>query len=326
MMRRILRIFLKFRGKLIQRKRIVELSSSPHTVLVYLKNAGDINHPGVTGVADPYVLVTGNTSSFGTQHTTSLYKTGYKNAPGNRAVWNEQAMVCHVTGNDSVVLTLVNHDHHMITGHDFLGQVVIPLSAYPRLFARRELNVSLPIGNFVNPIFDCMGKPIKLNKTGTAGKGMITFSIRLSPPGLSHSGWIMKKAGGLGAGGFKRRFMVLVDGALMYFDDNGSLDSPRHLLTPVEIEAVGVGVEKGVQVVTITTPDPRDSWTLQWVEGESTENKEKWMSKLTRFSQMKQRLSRTGSDSSLMSSNSLSSASSTTKRKKRLSSIFRHQK
>lgn len=76
---------------------------------------------------------------------------------------------------------------------------------------------------------DGNGKPlVGAGTTPMTGKGTITFSIRLPSLAYNMCGWVYKNSSGLMTKGtLKKRWMVLYDFKLKYFDSQYTLDEVR---------------------------------------------------------------------------------------------------
>jgi hypothetical protein len=154
------------------------------------------------------------------------------------------------------------------------------------LFSGQLVKLTLPIGSMTCPVNDETGKALRLDSTDTPGKGVISFSIQMVPMSLSHAGFVMKDPKqmlGFGGKGFKKRWMVLLPEALMYYDNEFSLEAPRNVLTPAQIASVTTVVEKSRDCILISAQAKTESWTMAWVDGEDEPNKNKWLNKLHRY-------------------------------------------
>lgn len=86
-----------------------------------------------------------------------------------------------------------------------------------------------PLGNYDFQVSDGNGKPlVAAGTTPMAGKGTITFSIRVPSLAYNMCGWVYKNSTGLMTKGqLKKRWMVLYDFKLKYFDSQFTLDEVR---------------------------------------------------------------------------------------------------
>lgn len=78
-------------------------------------------------------------------------------------------------------------------------------------------------------VSDGNGKPLVAPGTTTLpGKGTITFALRVPSLAYNMCGWVLKNSTGLMTKGvLKKRWMVLFDFKLRYYDSQFSLDEPR---------------------------------------------------------------------------------------------------
>lgn len=154
---------------------------------------------------------------------------------------------------------------------------------YMRVFSGETVHLSLDIDSFKVPVFDQAGKALKIDATDTPGKGRLNISLKMSPYHISQSGWVMKLSGGLTSfltSTYKRRYFVLHDNSLEYFDDEFSLNSPRQRILPGDLSEISEKTDKaGKKTVTIHTRNVKDSWDIQWVDGESAQAVDTWMRK-----------------------------------------------
>lgn len=79
------------------------------------------------------------------------------------------------------------------------------------------------------PVSDGNGKPLVAPGTTTLpGKGTITFALRVPSLAYNMCGWVLKNSTGLMTkGALKKRWMVLYDFKLRYFESQFSLDESR---------------------------------------------------------------------------------------------------
>jgi hypothetical protein len=87
----------------------------------------------------------------------------------------------------------------------------------------------VPLASYEFAVSDGNGKPLVAPGTTTLpGKGTISYSIRIPSLAYNMCGWVLKNSTGLMTKGvLKKRWMVLVDFKLKYFDSQFSLDEVR---------------------------------------------------------------------------------------------------
>jgi hypothetical protein len=87
----------------------------------------------------------------------------------------------------------------------------------------------IPLTGYDFAVSDGNGKALVAPGTTTLpGKGTVTFSIRVPSLAYNMCGWVYKNSTGLMTKGvLKKRWMVLVDFKLRYYDSQFSLDEVR---------------------------------------------------------------------------------------------------
>lgn len=150
----IIQFLLLFKAKLKYRKL---LRAKKQIFIVNLKKAHDINVGDVT-TSDPYILLhveaaassntgQGKASASGGS-TVSVFRSKVIYSTLNPE-WNEDLFAVNVTGNDSLVLTMMDKDN--FTSDDFLGQVRTALPTLAFLFFFSDFSFLLS-----RPFFPCL--------------------------------------------------------------------------------------------------------------------------------------------------------------------------
>jgi hypothetical protein len=220
----IAKIFLRLVMRLRVRRNVAQY---PQIFRVTVHKAVELAAADLTGTSDPYVIVAGVNTQSGT--TVSSFKTKHKSMTLN-PVWDEETYVCYVRKNDSIVLTVVDHD--LVGAHDFLGQVTIPLTSAPtnsqvnptgnsgnssnarrdsktgngsgssqaahanimKIFSGKAVTNTYDLVGYTTTVQDKTGAPIKIDSTDNPGKGKITVTIQLVSSFYAQCGPIMKQA------------------------------------------------------------------------------------------------------------------------------------
>jgi len=259
-------------------------------LLVDVKNAKGLNAMDITGASDPYVYVHAERPKFSklapvltlkstsSSDTLSLYKSKVISSNLN-PVWNEVCLAANLTGHDDIVITVIDHDK--VGLHDFLGQVVVRLSEFPKLFSGKSIDFTLPLKPISRPVHDFNGKEIKFGRADNV-KGQITFSLSLPPQRSQHACWMKKETKGtLGMGvkvQFKRRYVIVANGKISYFTDTHSLSEERGHLNGKDVTLLGFGPDRhGGESYFIRVP--KDFWALKYCEEETEVGKQAWMRK-----------------------------------------------
>mmetsp|Transcript_28553 Transcript_28553/g.40678 ORF Transcript_28553/g.40678 Transcript_28553/m.40678 type:complete len:671 (-) Transcript_28553:1733-3745(-) len=282
------------------------LAATPHVLEVHLQHARGLMVGDLT-TSDPYVLLHGemtdhllvprnslpSTSATGSStvnpticlhHSKVIYKTLNPD-------WDEHILLPGITCKDRLVLTLMDKD--TFTNDDNLGQVVLPLSAYPQLVSYRgyeEVKIQKETVQAVScAVHDVKGKEMSVSSSPIGNnpkkellenRGTISLSFRLAPLHRAHSGWVNKKAHSAAMASmmtkqsptFKPRFLLLSsDGLLSYFEDAFSLEKPRGAVHCRDIAAIYFGYTQEANTSTdskllleIKFKGEEDDWTFQW--------------------------------------------------------------
>jgi hypothetical protein len=203
------------------------------------------------------------------------------------------------------------------------------------VFSGQTVTSTYDLKGYGVEVSDGSGRPIKIDSTGNEGKGSITVTISLISSFYAQTGPIMKHAATMlgimkrGNDGYKRRFLMLLPTAMMYFDDEFTLEAPRNTLLPTDVESiVEVPTKPGHHPeIKVTAHNSKESWQLTWVDGATQDMKDLWMHKFKRFvsdEHQRRSLSRSASAASIVrhGSNVSLGATATTPKKSKRTSVF----
>jgi hypothetical protein len=139
----------------------------------------------------------------------------------------------------------------------------------------------IPIGSFEIPVTDGAGKlMVGPASEVPTGKGFITFSLRLPSMPYTMCGWAYKMSGSLFSSSFKRRWVMLVDYELSYYEDQFTLKDCKGKLSCAEIQSITPDDVKGVKCLKLTAG--KEIWQIYWDPQEPVEIQRMWNRKLIR--------------------------------------------
>jgi hypothetical protein len=240
---------------------------------VTLKSATDLKVADTTGASDPYVMIQGwhaqpgtittvnpaasssklsaaTTSTrqlfSGSSKATSLYKSQVENRNLN-PTWDESFLMTGITGYDDIVVTVADHD--TLTKHDFMGQVIIHLADYDKIYAGKSIELTLPLQPYRLPVKLAHDKDASIGDLDGPVKGSISLSLHLPSQAYVQAGTLLKQSKGVGFGigaEFKPRFFVLTRDRLAYYDDAFSLAiQPKGVFLCDSITSIELVTAKG---------------------------------------------------------------------------------
>ena len=285
-------------------------SSHDHVVLVQLKSASNlIGTNSLNETSDVYCRVVGSrfiaintrnkagrvvASKQGVTKSISSYTSKTITNTIN-PIWNEESFVTGIYGSDSVIVNI--YDKDTFTKDTFLGQVEIPLSDHPQLFrstmGSREIHLDdLPLKKNNTNIHDMHGDILTINdciipearKKIEHKRGFISITLRLPALINNMCGFMYKLSSSVIPGmpkSFKRRYMVLKEGLLVYFDDSFSLQDPRYEVWCQDV----INIEETfnhskTEIETFSVTFGPDSWTVKFDENMNTMVRKEWLRKI----------------------------------------------
>lgn len=114
--------------------------------------------------------------------------------------------------------------------------------------------------------------------------GTISFTLRLPPLAYNMCGWVMRESEGLMTlGNMKRRWVILLDGVLLYYEDQFTLNDCKGVLILDEVTSMTqINHKEGVAIVLTHGPNQSDNWTIMWDPNEPANINQMWERKLKR--------------------------------------------
>jgi hypothetical protein len=97
-------------------------------------------------------------------------------------------------------------------------------------------------------------------------------------------GWVLRESEGLMTlGSMKRRWVILLDGVLLYYEDQYTLNDVKGVLILDEVTSVvPVKHKEGMALVLSHGPGHNDNWTIMWDPNEPQLTNQMWERKLMR--------------------------------------------
>lgn len=259
-----------------------------HAVRVHLISGENLPVADLT-TSDPFAFVCGfqlpssklgmsgdDLSRCNAAAMTSLYRSPTVSRSTN-PVWNHECIVTGVNRAGYVVITLGDKDK--VGKDEFLGQVVINLNDYPRIYRGRSVEVTLPLQRYGVPLKGENGEAL-LETKSIPCKG--TVKVVLSIPNRAYTmfGHINKLTETMISSNFKNRYFVLVDRKLHYYGNQFSLHAVKHTINCADVTSIVASDYKGEPVTRINYKD--GYWLIKWNEGDTAEYRHEWNRKLFR--------------------------------------------
>lgn len=199
-------------------------------------------------------------------------------------IQNKQAgLICGPRRLDFVVVTL--YDRSSSSKDEYLGQAVVRLSDIIK--NRRgvgnytvEMNVPLLSKLAVHIPDGGSGQLVTVRK---AGSGNATISFTVLDPSTSIAGHLYKVSESMLSNAWKRRWFVLADGQLQYFNSEFALENSKNIVVMKTVSAIKTESYKGREGMKInfTTADGKESfWLLDFDENASPLLKRLWMQRI----------------------------------------------
>lgn len=114
--------------------------------------------------------------------------------------------------------------------------------------------------------------------------GTITVTVSIADPRYSTCGWLWKVSESLLSNAWKKRWFVLADGQLTYFNSEFALEQPKHTIIGSQITAIDEEQYKGKNATKISyTWENTDTfWQLDFDEEAPAALKAIWLRRLYR--------------------------------------------
>jgi hypothetical protein len=144
---------------------------------------------------------------------------------------------------------------------------------------------SIPIDTYLVRVQDPTGKDlVPADTVPVPGTGTISLSLRLPPLTQTMCGWVLRASEGLlTQGSFKKRWMILLDRVLLYYEDQFTLNECKGVLICDDVTAITeVDSKAGVTLKLIHGDAPGDNWIIRWDPSEPEEIQRMWDRKLRR--------------------------------------------
>lgn len=144
------------------------------------------------------------------------------------------------------------------------------------------MDLNLDIGSFEVPLKSLNGDPIAVNGSETPGKGTIRLSLRSFPFAYSMCGWMYRLSHGIMSATWKRRYVVLLEKRLLYFDDPAELNVLKGSIECAAITAIKEETIKGVNHFSIFYGAGKEKWDIRFVEEDTPDIVAMWKRKISR--------------------------------------------
>ena len=210
----------------------------------------------------------------------SMYRT--KVMPNTlNPIWNEEGMIAGLKGSgDVLVLTMFDKD--LVGADDFMGQNVITLKDCASLRGGNKVDLSLDIGSYHAPLKGLNGDPLSINGSNTVGKGKLNLSLRMPPLAYTMCGWVLRLSHAMMSASWKKRYFILADKKLFYFDDPSELNVVKGAIDCSTISAIKAEKTKGIEHFTICYGSGKDKWDIRFVDDDSLQVVKMWKRKISR--------------------------------------------
>lgn len=197
-------------------------------------------------------------------------------------VWNEEGLIAGLRGaGDVLIFTMFDKD--LVGADDFMGQNVVALNNCAKLRGGQRLELTLDIGSFRAPLKGVNGEAISINGQDTPGKGKLNLSLRMPALAYTMCGWMYRLSHAMMSASWKKRYFILADKKLYYFEDPAELHVVKgviecNLITAIKCEKTN----KGVEHFTIAYGSGKDKWDVRFLEEDGQDVVAMWKRKVSR--------------------------------------------
>lgn len=246
--------------------------------------------------ADPVVIVSGMTLSLPADHP-ALHKPNVKIMEDiikthgkitsiyrvDSVSQKKPALATSLNKMDYIAITLIDKN----SKDDFLGQSLIRLTdLYPLLKnGARSVDVTVPLAShLLVPLIDANKDSLVTVRKAATGK--VTVTVTFPDPAYSMCGWLWKVSESLLTNAWKKRWFVMVDGQLQYFNTDLMLDQPKNVVITKTISSIKEEAHKGRNATKVSFQvNGVDSfWMLDFDESAPKFIKNMWLRKFYRNS------------------------------------------
>lgn len=305
---KIMWFLLLFISKIRTRNAI--MTAHLHSFHIHIKSGHNLLGGNVSGTSDPYIKIVGSRLVLypGQKHySAAARKNGFPKPQGLsktictantqyidntlNPIWDTKLILSGLYGTDSIIFNVYDKDTFGVD--KFLGQGEIELMNYPQLFNNLNKSEELIIENLelqqsLIRIHDDKGNVLPIHDAMPIGKkcsrGSLQLTIRISTITRSMCGWIYKFSSSIIPGlprTFKRRWLVLSDDSLQYYDDMFTLNDPRYIIACKDVSLIEQTIDETTGILdTVTIAFQRDSWYLKFIEEDSQFIRQRWLSKI----------------------------------------------
>lgn len=224
----------------------------------------------------------------------STYQT-QPSASADSVEWNEQAILGGFRGDDSGLL-LVSVIHKATGGAVTVqGQELIALKSYPLLHIYQPIDINVRLKQYAYHIRDSDHHNIYneiVTKRVTEedhhiseGKGILLMSISLCPFAYSMCGWIERLSHEMLTYKWKKRWFILCDMVLYYYDDPNDVSTLKGALDLSTVVSITEQNKKGdicYELSGKTTSNEEAVWSVRFLDNDTNKVKEMWKRKISR--------------------------------------------
>lgn len=196
-------------------------------------------------------------------------------------VWNEEGIVAGFNGSgDSLILTMFDKD--IVGADDFMGQNVINLKDCTSLRHGKRMELNLDVGSFHVPLKNVLGEPISITGSDTPGKGKLCLSLRMPSLAYTMCGFVKRLSHAIMSASWKKRYFILADKKLYYFDDPAELNIVKGVIDCRSITSIKEEKTKGVEHFAIYYGSGKDKWNIKFEEDDDPSVVAMWKRKIAR--------------------------------------------
>jgi hypothetical protein len=162
-----------------------------------------------------------------------------------------------------------------------ISQVCIRLSDHSKLDqSTSPLELTLPLQNYLVKISDDKGDSVATVRRATTGN--VTLTLSRPNPAASMCGWLWKVSESLLSSAWKRRWFILINGQLQYFNTDVSLEQPKNVVNTKDVTGVTLEVYKGRSCIKIAyrADGTETFWMVDFEENETPEIRAMWLRKI----------------------------------------------
>eukprot|EP01038_Epipyxis_sp_PR26KG_P010040 gene10040-13498_t len=149
---------------------------------------------------------------------------------------------------------------------EFIGQAGILVSKYARLFKPTAISMELPLEPFSVPIYNGDSETIIYGKNNPPPNSTIKVKLTIPSKAYSMCGWVWKVSESMLSSTWKKRWMIIINNNIQYFNSPTSLDKPKNIIHCSDVHGLREVTYKNKTGISISYKNNgiENNWTLSF--------------------------------------------------------------